>query len=426
MYKGSYESRAGNQRVVMGLEGIFQVIDGYRDEAIDLETALASRVALGPENGGSGEHEKTRFVKSIFESIKPDSVEEIRAPDTRAEDGYRPNLIARWGGSFGESVVWVLSHSDVVPPGDLSLWETDPYEVQVSGDRVIGRGVEDNQHGIISSYLGLKGIMECGEKPKRPVGLAVVADEETGSEYGLNYILKNHRGLFEDKDLIVIPDGGNDQGTMIEIAEKSMLWIRFTVTGRQCHASTPQKGINSLFGAAKLIVALDKLKERFSISDPLFSSPVSTFEPTKMEANVPNINTIPGKDVFYLDCRVLPKYSILEVLNAGEEIASGISSEVGISVRMDVIHRQEAPEPTPEDAPVVEALSGALKRVDGREAKPMGIGGGTVAAFFRKAGLPAAVWCTLSDTAHQPNEYCLISNILTDAKVFAALYMGEY
>ena len=56
----------------------------------------------------------------------------------------------------------------------------------------------------------------------------------------------------------------------------------------------------------------------------------------------------------------------------------------------------------------------------------MGIGGGTVAAFFRRAGLPAAVWCTVSDTAHQPNEYCLISNILTDAKIFACLYLDEY
>lgn len=411
---------------MMRLERIFQVIDGYRDEAIELETALTSRVALGPENGGAGEHEKTRFVKSLFESINPDSIEEIRAPDTRVEDGYRPNLIARWRESSGEPVVWVLSHSDIVPPGDLSLWKTDPYVVHVSGDRVIGRGVEDNQHGIISSYLGLKGILECGENPKRPVGLAVVADEETGSEYGLNYILKNHRDLFEDKDLIVVPDGGNDEGTMIEIAEKSMLWVRFTVRGRQCHASTPQKGINSLFGAAKLIVALDKLKERFPISDPLFSPPVSTFEPTKMEANVPNVNTIPGRDIFCLDCRVLPKYLIPEILNACEEIASGVSNEVGISVRMDVIHRQDAPEPTPVDSPVVEALSRALRRVDGREARPMGIGGGTVAAIFRSAGLPAAVWCTVSDTAHQPNEYCLIPDILTDAKVFAALYMGEY
>jgi succinyl-diaminopimelate desuccinylase len=56
----------------------------------------------------------------------------------------------------------------------------------------------------------------------------------------------------------------------------------------------------------------------------------------------------------------------------------------------------------------------------------MGIGGGTVAAFFRKAGLQAAVWITMPDSAHQPNEYCLIKNIMTDAKVFACLYLDEF
>ena len=56
----------------------------------------------------------------------------------------------------------------------------------------------------------------------------------------------------------------------------------------------------------------------------------------------------------------------------------------------------------------------AIKEVYGIEARPIGVGGGTVAAFFRKAGLPAAVWSTQSDTAHQPNEYALISHIISD------------
>ena len=68
-------------------------------------------------------------------------------------------------------------------------------------------------------------------------------------------------------DLIVVPDAGNEEGTMIEVAEKSMLWIRFILKGKQCHESTPGKGKNSLFGAASLIVALDQLKARFNLSD---------------------------------------------------------------------------------------------------------------------------------------------------------------
>jgi len=49
--------------------------------------------------------------------------------------------------------------------------------------------------------------------------------------------------------------------------------------------------------------------------------------------------------------------------------------------------------------------------------------GGTVAACFRKAGYPAAVWSRHQETAHQPNEYCLIADMVGNAKVFAHLFL---
>ena len=409
---------------MLEMEKVFERIDGSRDEIIKLQADLTSMVALGPENGGTGEHEKSNYLKRKLEALKPDSIEEIRSPDEKAEGGYRPNLVARWEGESQGPAVWVLSHMDVVPPGDPELWESDPYKVEVNGDRVVGRGVLDDQAGIVSSYLALDAVQQTGQKLERSVGLVFVADEETGIKFGLEYLLENHKTIFHPDDLIIVPDAGNASGTMIEVAEKSMLWLKFTVTGKQCHASTPSRGRNSLYGVAKLILALDHLKGTFDRFDKLFSPPSSTFEPTKMEANVPNINTIPGRDVFYLDCRILPQYRVEEILESAKERAEEVAQELSLSIMVEPVYRQDAINPTPEDAPVVKALIEAIRRVTGMDAKPMGIGGGTVAAFFRKAGLPAAVWMTMSDSAHQPNEYCLISNIMNDAKVFACLYLN--
>ena len=404
-------------------EKVFKKIEGYRDEIIDFQRDLTSRVALGPDNGGTGEHEKADYLKERIKALGPDHFKEIKAPDKRAKDGYRPNIIAIWGRDIRSPAAWVLCHMDIVPPGELSLWEGDPYIIRVEGDKIIGRGVEDNQHGIVSSYFALKAIRESGVNFKRPVGLAFVADEETGSKYGLDYLLKNHGELFKHDDLIIVPDGGNEEGTMIEVAEKSMLWIKFTVTGRQCHASTPDKGNNSLYGAARLIVALEGLKKEFHLADDLFSPPISTFEPTKIEANVPNINTIPGKDVFYVDCRILPSYQVEDIVASAKDIAEDLARGLDLSIKVEQYYRQDAAEPTPAEAPVVKALSRAIRGVKGLEAKPMGIGGGTVAAFFRQAGLPAAVWITAKDTAHQPNEYCFINDIIEDAKIFASVFL---
>ena len=132
-------------------EQIFQWIEGCGEEIIRFQKDLTSRVALGPENGGTGEHDKAQYLRGKVEGLNPDYMKEIRAPDERARKGYRPNLVARWNGQQRGPTIWVLSHMDIVPPGDLALWQSDPYEVTVEDDRITGRGVLDNQAAIVSS-----------------------------------------------------------------------------------------------------------------------------------------------------------------------------------------------------------------------------------------------------------------------------------
>ena len=214
-------------------------------------------------------------------------------------------------------------------------------------------------------------------------------------------------------------------GTLVEVAEKSILWLRLTLLGKQCHASRPQLGRNTLTATAHAIVALEALRREFAAQDPLFDPPMSTFEPTQKEANVGNINTIPGRDVFYLDCRVLPAYDLEAVKERVLALAAEAAAKFGVTVTLEPVQELKSAPPTSPEAPVVRALVMAIREVYGREARPQGIGGGTVAAFFRQRGLPAVVWMTVSQTAHQPNEYCLLSNLLGDAKVLARVFVGE-
>ncbi len=403
------------------LKDVFKRIEESRDLIIDIQRELTKRVAIGPENGGEGEYEKVEHAKEILNKLNPDEIYEIKAPDRRVKIGYRPNLIARWNKDSKERNLWIIAHSDIVPEGDRSLWTGDPYEIRISGDRIIGRGVEDNQHAFVSFFIALKAILEEDRSLlKRPVSIAFVADEETGSRYGLRYLLEKY-DLFKKEDLIVVPDGGNEEGTMIEIAEKSMLWLKFDVYGIQCHASTPNKGKNSLYATAKLIVELTRLRDIFNKEDTLFSPPYSTFEPTKIEKNVENINTIPGKDTFYMDSRILPCYSLDDVLREVENIIKDVEKDTGVRIEKSISYRLDSPNPTPRDSLIVKMLEEAIEKIKGKKAEIKGIGGGTVAAFLREKGLPAVVWSTTTDTAHKPDEFCLISNIIDDAKIMAYL-----
>ena len=392
-------------------------LETYQEDVIELQRQLVSRVALGPEVGGVGEADKAAFLADLLHSwgLKVDN---YPAPDDRVPGGVRPNLIAYLPGRRPEKV-WVLSHMDVVPPGDLSLWDSDPFTLRVDGDRLYGRGTEDDHHGIVMSLMAVKAFLDLQITPARPIALALVADEETGNDKGLAYLIREHRRLFSPRDLIIVPDAGSQDGTMIEVAEKSILWLKLTLLGQQSHASRPHKARNTLRAAAHVIVALDDLQREFPRQNPLFRPPMSTFEPTRKDANVPNINTIPGRDVFYLDCRVLPDYDLAQVQARVQALAADAAGKFGVTVAVEPVQTLPSAPPTAPDAPVVKALQQAIRRVYGREAIPQGIGGGTVAAFFRQQGLPAAVWMTANDCAHQPNEFCYLSHLLGDARVLA-------
>lgn len=400
-------------------------IQGYQEQMIQVQTELTALPALSPENGGEGEIQKAEYVKNWLKNLKVDQLIEVNAPDERVPTGIRPNLLVTFNGRSQAKTIWLMSHLDIVPPGDLNLWDTDPYKVVVKDGKLFGRGVEDNQQGLVASLFAVKALQDENVIPNYDIGFAIVSDEETGSQKGLQYVLEKQSQFFREQDLIIIPDAGNEDGTMIEVAEKSIYWIKFQVLGKQCHGSTPEVGINAHKAGAHLIVKLNSLYDIYNASDSVFEPPISTFEPTKKEANVPNVNTIPGEDVFYFDCRILPQYSLKEVEAKVREFADEIEAEFRVKVNISSTQREEAAPATPVDAPVVKALEEAIWVVHKKQPKSIGIGGGTVAAFFRRAGLYAAVWSTLDELAHQPNEYCVIDNLIKDTKVFAHIFLQD-
>lgn len=399
-------------------EKLAEKIDSYKQSAIDIQKLLVSIPALAPENGGDGESKKAEALMAYLKKEGFPEPENLAAPDSRVPSGERPNLVYRIKGESSARRIWVMSHLDVVPAGERSLWNSEPFELQIDGDKLIGRGVEDNHQGLVSSYLTAKAFIETGIKPKYDLCLLFVADEEVGSVYGIDYVLHNHN-IFGKDDLIIVPDSGEKSGADVEVAEKSIVWIKVETKGKQCHGSRPDQGKNAFRAASNLVVKLDDLYKEFAARDELFDPPISTFEPTKKEANVPNVNTIPGDDVFYIDCRVLPQYRLDEIEAKIRKLADEIEKRFEVKINISHLQRAEAAPPTPVNSPVVKALMAGIRKVYKVEPKPVGIGGGTVAALFRREGYYAAVWARIFELAHQPNEYALISNMIGDAKVFA-------
>jgi succinyl-diaminopimelate desuccinylase len=402
---------------------ISQRINSYRDQMIELQTALTAIPAIGPENGGDGELLKANFLKQCLMELGFKNFRHYDAQDNRVSSGIRPNFVATIEGKNKSRFVWIITHLDIVPPGELNLWHHDPYRAYVKDGHIFGRGVEDNQQDMVASIFAAKAIIDEGLTTTNSINLAFVSDEETSSNMGLFYMMDSTDKLFNHDDLIVVPDSGNPQGTLIEVAEKSILWPCFKTKGKQCHGSKPQLGNNAFFAASHLVTKLGKLKKLFPKSDPLFDPPESTFEPTKKEANVGNINTIPGEDFFCMDCRVLPDYDLQDVTSTIQKIVREIEKKFKVQIEISTAQYVQSAKPTSPDTPVIKALTEAIQTVYNIEAFAGGVGAGTVASYIRKKDYPAAVWSKTNQTAHQPDENCPIDNILGNAKVFAHLFL---
>lgn len=418
----------------MNKSDLLQFIEKSADECVALQKLLTSHKALAPENSGDGEWEKCAALEEFLRAHGITNLERFDAPDSRALHGRRPNLIATIpgkkqpvaAGSLGlandSGAIWAIAHMDVVPVGNLADWKTDPWTVVQKDGKLFGRGVEDNQQGLCSAFAAAWAFVANKVQPERTIKLLFAADEEVGSKYGMIWLLKNHPELFSKNDFFVIPDGGDPLGQTIEVAEKNVLWIQFTVSGKQCHGSRPDEGLNACLAANRLSVALyEGLHKKFDARDDLFEPATCTFEPTKRDANVAGVNIIPGSDVFCFDCRILPRYKNEEILEEIKKIVAAEEKFSGVKVSFDILQNAQS-KATDKNAPVVKALASAIKEAHGIEAKTIGIGGGTVAAELRNLGYDCVVWSSLDETAHMPNEYCVISNMTRDAKTLALLF----
>lgn len=391
--------------------------DTLRAEIIKIMREMIPIKALSPENGGEGELDRAEFLQSY---IRPffDEVRRVDALDPRAKGGVRPNIVAM---NRGERMLWIIAHMDTVPEGDPNLWRYPPFQATVEGNKIYGRGTEDDGQGIVEGILLAEAAREEG---LRGLGLILASDEEVGSRYGIQYLLKAEPNLIKPSDFVIVPDAGSPDGSKVEVAEKGILWMRVKLEGRQTHASTPGKGLNAARLGMRLAMEMDTyLHERYNAVDTMFEPPMSTFEPTKREKNVDNVNTVPGTDVYYFDCRILPIYKIDDVLADSRRLAESFCEIYGCKVNVEVVNREDPSQPTLPDSPVVTGLVNALKRTRGISAVPVGIGGGTYAKYLRERGIPTAVWMTMDETAHSPNEYMVIDNAIKDVETLLEMLM---
>lgn len=403
------------------IEDIAGVLESLREEMVNFLVELCSIPAVNPSFGGEGEYQRAIWLANFLEEhALPVQIMEV--DDHSVPQGKRLNLVSRLPGSGGQGTLWIVAHMDTVAAGDLNTWETEPFSPVIRDGCIYGRGVEDNGQAIACMVYSMITLKQLGLQPKKDLGLLFVSDEEAGSTYGLKHLAEH--GLFKPEDEALVPDAGCADGSFIEVAEKSILWCKFTVIGKETHGSRPHDGLNAGWvGTLFAVELIETLRRKYCDRDILFDPPYSTFELTQKFANVSSPNVVPGKDVFAVDFRILPSWDLKALVSDIEQLVTKYEYEYKVTINYAFPQWVDAPLPTSSEAEVVKKLSNVLKQ---RGLSPTigGIGGGTCAAILRERGIPAVVWSTIDELAHQPNEYAVIDNLVEDTKTIVALSLA--
>jgi succinyl-diaminopimelate desuccinylase len=194
------------------------------------------------------------------------------------------NLFATRGSS-GPHLLF-NGHTDVVPPGDRSLWTHEPFGGEIVGDLLYGRGAADMKSGIAAFIGALAAAPQDGR-----VSLAITNDEEADGINGTARILEWAAAQGHRFDFAIVgePSATARVGDSIKIGRRGSFSGKITVTGVQGHVAYPQQAVNPLPVAAALVTALSG-----KLDDGSEHFPPSNLEFTSIDVGNTVTNVIPA------------------------------------------------------------------------------------------------------------------------------------
>src|SRR4051812_48065939 len=156
----------------------------------------------------------------------------------------RANLVARIpGADRSRGALLVHGHLDVVP-ADASEWSVPPFEGVEKDGYLWGRGAIDMKDFDAMVIAVVREWQRTGVTPPRDIVLAFTADEEAGMQFGSQFLVQQHAGLFAGCTEAIGEVGGFSYTVnqdlrlyLVETAEKGIDWLRLHARGRPGHGS---------------------------------------------------------------------------------------------------------------------------------------------------------------------------------------------
>ncbi|MFC1580702.1 ArgE/DapE family deacylase [Thermodesulfobacteriota bacterium] len=233
-------------------------IDKNRDEIIQF---LKKLVSFPSVTGDEAEIQK--FIAQRLEEMdlevdmwEPDHEELKKHPAyVPVEGDYkdRPNVVGLYRGKGGGRSLLFNGHVDVIPSGPLSAWTSEPWNGEIIGNRLYGRGSSDMKSGLASMTMAMDALLKTGITLKGDVILEYTMDEERTGNGTLACVIKGYQA---------------DAGICCETSSLHVqpgcigrIWFEISVQGKPAGIQKRFEGVNAIEKGYEIVRAVANLEE---------------------------------------------------------------------------------------------------------------------------------------------------------------------
>jgi succinyl-diaminopimelate desuccinylase len=326
---------------------------------------------------------------------------------TRLRFGEIENLFARRG--TGAPHLCFAGHTDVVPPGDVGGWNTDPFGAEVRDGTVYGRGAVDMKGGIAA---WITAVASLPRDLPGSLSLLITGDEEGPATDGTVKVLEwmEAHGQIPDMCIVGEPTSKAALGDTIKIGRRGSMNVSIALHGVQGHSAYPQRADNPIH---RLVRVLHKLTAEPLDAGSEWFEP-STLQVTSFDVGNPATNVIPPVARARMNIRFNDLHSSAKLTARIRDVleAEGARYELDVSCSGESFLTQ------PGD--FVAALQASTREAAGVE-PALDTGGGTSDARFIARYCPVAELGAVGTTMHKANESTPVEELRALSRLYAAV-----
>ena len=329
------------------------------------------------------------------------------------EKNFKPvkNLYARLGKT--EPNFCYAGHLDVVPPGNINDWTTNPFKPSIKKGHLIGRGANDMKSSIAAFVSAVSTFLNRNKKFKGSISFLITGDEEGDAINGTKKVVDYLRKKKEKINFCLVgePTNPNKLGEMIKIGRRGSLTGKLIINGIQGHVAYPDRANNP---ATTIIKILKELK------DIKFDKGTKDFQPTNLEVTKINIinnadNVIPKSAEATFNIRFNNKHTSISLKKKLNKIFRKISKKSKSNYKIEYRVSGEAFLTKPNATTFM--IQNIIKKVTKIKPKLSTTGGTSDLRFIRKLS-PGLEFGLVGKTMHKVDEAVSLKDLKNLTKIY--------